>query len=319
MKINRLAKIGSAAMAFMALAIVLIPVSAEPPKLDFDQGVDAAQILKDIRQQIPLEPIDKTLLIPALSATKEPDFVITGAVIGMDLRARIDQSEPYRTAAQYPPLIENLPPEVRDPLKAEWAGISTIWTGLTSEADGLEGEDDRLYARAEALDRNAQRLERQGQTLKNEIDNFNRQCVGRPLPPDEYQTCLRWRDNLQQRIRGHNAEVEQHNNAVFQWRSEVTDLRRRAGTESAAGKQKASPWLPRVIGVEGQRLIPFSNAAKKALEEDGARRTTVRFQAQGDDMIPGKYHNADVALPSLCLEGAEQTLKELVGRLTAAE
>ena len=74
-----------------------------------------------------------------------------------------------------------------------------------------------------------------------------------------------------------------------------------------------------MIGGESQRVIPFSNAAKKALEEDGARRTTVRFQAQGDDMIPGKYHNADVALPSLCLEAAEQTLKELVGMLTAAE
>ena len=272
MKTYRFAKLASAIMAGLALSIALAPARAE--KIDFDQGVDASQVLKDIQRQIPLEPIDNAVVIPALSATKEPDFVVTGAVIGMDLLARMEQSEPYRTAAQYPPLIEDLPPEVRDPLKAEWASISTLWAGLTSEANGLEAEDDRLYARAEALDRNAERLERKAQVLKGDIDNFNRQCVGRPLPPDEYQACLRWRDDLQQRIRAHNAEVEQHNDAVNQWRSEVTDLRRRAGTESANGKQKASPWLPRVMGAEGQRLIPFSNAAKKALEERGCGRLT---------------------------------------------
>ncbi len=294
MKTYRFAKLASAIMAGLALSIALAPARAE--KIDFDQGVDASQVLKDIQRQIPLEPIDNAVVIPALSATKEPDFVVTGAVIGMDLLARMEQSEPYRTAAQYPPLIEDLPPEVRDPLKAEWASISTLWAGLTSEANGLEAEDDRLYARAEALDRNAERLERKAQALKGEIDNFNRQCVGRPLPPDEYQACLRWRDDLQQRIRAHNAEVEQHNNAVNQWRSEVTDLRRRAGTESANGKQKASPWLPRVMGAEGQRLIPFSNAAKKALEDSS--RPVLKVEVLN---CKSKFYGSAPEFPGKCV------------------
>lgn len=252
------------ASAFAALlALSLLPIPVESAKVDFDKGVDSSQILTEARSKVPLSKIDKAGVQRA-AATQAPT---KGPVIGMDLRERVTGSEPYQTALQYPPLIENLKPEVRDPLKAEWRGINTTRTELLSEAAGLETEDTALANRAAVLDQNAQRLNQRTAQLDAEVDNFNRQCTGRPLPPDQYNACVRWRDDLQRRINAHNSEVDQHNAAVEKWRNDATDLRRRAGTTAKGRGKLAVSFLGRVSGWE-QRVILFSNAAKRALEEN---------------------------------------------------
>lgn len=260
-------------LRFAVLLLCLTPQRAEPAKVDFDQGVDASQTLREARRQVPLNPIDKARVLLAQSAatTRSAD---KGAVIGIDVRERVDQSEPYQTAQQYPPLLENLKPEVRDPLKAQWNGINATRGELITEANGLEAEDRALATRAEALNRRTAELEQRNAELEAEIGNFNRQCTGRPLPPDEYNACARWRDDLVRRINAHNADIARHNTQVEQWRSEAADLRRRAGTESAAGKKRgkgAASFLIRVAAWE-QRVVQFSAAAKKALEEGSCGR-----------------------------------------------
>lgn len=269
-----------AVVAAIALSLALTPVHAEPQKIDFDQGVDAAQILEAMRLQTPLIRIDTATLIPAQIASKDSAIAITGPVSGINTTERVQNSAPYAAALEYPPLIEVLEPADRDPLRAEWKSINAERTGLLSEANALETEDWKLYDRAVALDENAARLNDRQERLGAEIDNFNRQCTGHPLPPDEYNACVRWQTDLQQRIREHNAEVVQHNNKVEQWRREAADLRNRVGaTLNETKKQKNVSFIPRVIAWEQKKITPFIDRAVKALSR--AQMTSVRVQAQG--------------------------------------
>lgn len=264
----------------LALSLTLTPVHAEPQKVDFDQGVDTAQVLEDFRRQTPIISIDTNTLIPAQKALKDSAITITGRVSGINTVERVQNSEPYAAALEYPPLIEVLEPADRDPLRAEWQIINTERTGLLSEANALETEDWKLYERAVAIDQNAERLNFRQEKLSIEIDNFNRQCTGRPLPPDEYETCVRWRTDLRRRLDEHNAEVVQHNNIVEQWRREAADLINRVGaTLSETTKQKNVSFIPRVIAWEQQKITPFIDRAVKALRR--AQMTSVRVQAQG--------------------------------------
>jgi hypothetical protein len=271
------------AIAFLgglALTLALTSAHAKPQKIDFDQGVDSARILESLRRQTPITSIDVGTLIPARTAGKETAFSKIGPLTGIDTSARVENSEPYAAALEYPPLVEVLEPADRDPLREEWKGINTERAGLLAEADALETEDWQLYDRAVAIDANAERLNDRQERLVTEIDNFNRQCTGRPLPPDEYNACLRWQTDLQQRIREHNAEVAQHNDNVEQWRREAADLRNRVGTAlNETNEQKNISFILRVTGWEQKKIVPFIDRAADAIRR--AQMTSVRVQAQG--------------------------------------
>lgn len=272
-------------VAGLALTLALTSAHAEPQKIDFDQGVDSARILEALRRRTPITSIDADTLIHARTASKEASFPKIGPVTGIDTTARVQNSEPYAAALEYPPLIEVLEPADRDPLREEWKAINTERTGLLSEADALETEDWKLYDRAVAIDENAERLNNRQERLGAEIDNFNRQCTGRPLPPDEYNACLRWQTDLQQRIREHNAEVVQHNNELEQWKKEVADLRNRVGTTltRTVKRQKNASFLGRVAIWERQKITPFIDRAAAAIRRRNV--STIRLQAQRGDIV----------------------------------
>lgn len=265
-----------AVAAVLALSLTIIPVHAEPPQIDFDTGVDAVKVLEAVRRQSLISAIDKNTLLPVLSANAESTSPVKGPVTGIDTVARVQGSGPYETALQYPPLIAVLEPADRDPLEAEWKVINNERSALLSEAENLENEDWGLYDRAVALDQNAERLNARQARLGAEIDNFNRQCTGRPLPPDEYNACVRWQNDLQQRLREHNAEVTQHNGMVEQWRREAADLGNRVGANKT--KLNTAPFLARVGAWEQQRINPFIDRATAAIRRRNV--STIRLQAQ---------------------------------------
>lgn len=231
------------------------------PKLDFDRDAEVETVIKDIRRLLPISRA--TFLLP-MRALKTK-----GRVIGADLNARIRDSEPYKEALKYPPLIEDLPPETRDPLKADWAAINVTRDGLIGDAGNLEREDAQLLQEAIELDRNLEVLERRRLQLDAEIDQFNRSCTGRPLPPDEFNRCKAWRNDLIRRIDQYNADATAHNNRVEAWRAKALDLKRRAGT---ASKRKmlpptpGNPFLTQVRFFELNKVAPFIERARKALE-----------------------------------------------------
>lgn len=294
----------------IALSLATSSVRAEPQKVDFDQGVDAAQVLESILRQTPVIFIDTN----SLAAVEAPGVTKLGPVTGIDTTDRVQNSAPYAAALEYPPLIEALEPAERDPLKAEWKNINTERASLWSEANALETEDWKLYDRAVALDENSERLNARHARLSAEIDNFNRQCTGRPLPPDEYNACLRWQTDLQQRIREHNAEVAQHNARVEQWRREAADLRNRVGT--TATKQSAVSFLGRVALWEQTKINPFIDRATKALQR--GRITRVTIEAQGANP-PVQKSVSLVTKETVCKTVGEGMLGELLAQLTDSE
>lgn len=298
--------------------MALTSAHAEPQKIDFDQGVDSARILETLRRQTPITSIGADTLIPARTAEKEASFSKIGPVTGIDTSARVEDSEPYAAALEYPPLVEVLEPADRDPLREEWKGINTERAGLLAEADALETEDWKLYDRAVAIDANAERLNDRQERLGAEIDNFNRHCTGRPLPPDEYNACLRWQTDLQQRIREHNAEVVQHNNNVEQWKKEVSDLRNRVGTTlSRTTKHKLNlSFLGRVAVWEQQRIRPYISSAAKAVQRGKVTRVTI--EAQGTNP-PVQKSVSLVTKETVCKTVGEGMLGELRAQLTESE
>lgn len=266
-------KSGVAVLVGIIFSLAISSLHAESPKVDFDQGVDATRILESIRRQTRLTFIDTN----TLTGVESIGIASLGPVTGIDTTARVENSAPYAEALEYPPLIEILEPSERDPLKSEWKNIETERTALWNDANAFENEDWELYDRAVAIDENSERLNNRQAKLSAEIDNFNRQCTGRPLPPDEYNACVRWQTDLQQRIREHNAEVVEHNKKVEQWRQEVADLRNRVGTTSK--HQQIQSFLSRVAAWEQHKIVPFIDRAAKALGR--AQMTSVRVQAQG--------------------------------------
>lgn len=262
--------------AGLALSLVLTIAHAEPLKIDFDEGIDEAQILEAIRRQSPIITIDTNTIIAVQAANAKSSASLTGPISGIDTPSLVQDSAPYKEAIQYPPLIAVLEPADRDPLEAEWNGINTERSVLLTDAAALEAEDQRLYARAVALDQKTDRLNERHARLSTEIDNFNRQCTGRPLPPDEYNACVRWQNDLQRRIREHNAEVTQHNAQVEQWRREAADFRNRVG--ATKGKTKNVSFVARVSGWEQQKIRPFIDRAAAAVRRRSV--STIRLQAQ---------------------------------------
>lgn len=267
--------------AGLALSLVLTTARAEPPKLNFDEGIDDAQIQEAIRRQSQIIAIDANTLIAAQSANAKSSASLTGPVSGIDTIAYVRDSPPYEEALQYPPLIAVLEPADRDPLEAEWKSINADRFTLLTDAASLEAEDRWLYDRAVALDQKTDRLNERHARLSAEIDNFNRQCTGRPLPPDEYNACVRWQNDLQQRIRAHNAEVEQHNAQIEQWRREAADFRTRVG--EARGKNKNVSFVARVGAWEQLKINPFIDRAAAAVRRRNV--STIRLQAQQGHVV----------------------------------
>ncbi|PIR16066.1 MAG: hypothetical protein COV48_10920, partial [Elusimicrobia bacterium CG11_big_fil_rev_8_21_14_0_20_64_6] len=129
------------------------------PKINFDRGAEVETAINDFRR---IPPSSKTTLEIPKQAPGLIDANIDGkgAVIGADLNARILNSEPYNEALKYPPLIEDLPPTVRDPLKAEWTAINVTRNELVGDANKLEREDAQLLQEGIEIDRNLEVLAR---------------------------------------------------------------------------------------------------------------------------------------------------------------
>lgn len=306
-----------AVTAAFALSLAFTSAHAEPPKIDFDKGVDTAQVLEAIRHQNLIIAID-TNTLPAIQWAKAKSTApLKGPITDIDTVARVKNSAPYEASVQYPPLIALLEPAERAPLEAEWRIINRERASLLAEADAFENEEWTLYDRAVAIDRNAERLNDRADKLSTEIDNFNRQCTGRPLPPGEYNACLRWKNDLERRLGEHEAEVTQHNAAVDQWRREAADLRNRVGTTGSNTRpSKNISFMRRVAAWEQGKINPFIDRASQAIQR--GRITRVTIEAQGENP-PVQKSVKLVTKDTVCKETGEGMLGELLAQLTDSE
>lgn len=223
----------------LALAALPLLLSAQlgfagdnATKVDFDQGVDAAAILERARelaakQLIPILPVERKLLkvkrrnkaVVGLGQYPPVSPLITGSAaypLGVNLRAD--------------PKYFALDPDVLKPLETEWTDISAVRSDLLSQASGWESENEQLYLDGLQLDRDLAGLERRQADLNSEIAQYNQVCTTRPLPPDEYQQCVSWRDSLIRRKSQLESDITQYNARVNSWNKRSSAIFGRRGT-----------------------------------------------------------------------------------------
>lgn len=218
-----------------ALSLILsaqFVIAADDSKVDFDQGVDASAILNKARDlaakrltPIPLVKrqflkLKKTKLMVAGPGQYQPvSPLITGSVgypLGVNLRV-----DPKYLA---------LDPATLNPLETEWSEITAARSDLLSQASGWEGENEQLYVDGQQLDRDLAILQRRQTDLNIEIGQYNQACTTRPLPPDEYQRCVSWRDSLIRRKAQLETDITQYNEGVKSWNQRSSVIFNRRGT-----------------------------------------------------------------------------------------
>lgn len=216
----------------LLLSIQLANAADDAPKVDFDQGVDTTSILQRARdlaakQLSPIPRIKRRLLkvkimkkeVVGLGVYQPVTPLITGSAaypLGVNLR----------TDPKYPVLD----PVVLKPLETEWTNITSVRSDLLTKASGWEGENDRLYSDRQQLDRDLAVLQRRQADLNTEIDQYNQACTTRPLPPDEYQRCVSWRDGLVRRKSQLDSDINQYNGRVNSWNQRSAAIFERRGT-----------------------------------------------------------------------------------------
>lgn len=246
-------------------------------KVDFDQGVDSSAILARARELAaklltPISPSERELLkVPKkrkganASGIYQPvSPLVTGSAgypIGVNLRA-----DPKYLA---------LDPEVRKPLESDWTEINSLRSDLLSRASGWDGDNEQLYTDRQQLERDRSAIERRQQDLNTEIGQYNQACTTHPLPPDEYQRCVSWRDSLITRKSQLDNDITQFNGRVDSWNQRSSEVFDRRGV-----------LVDSINGWE-QRIQQWIEAAKKAIEAVCRRVDHLESRPPQDSVITG--------------------------------
>lgn len=227
-------------------------------KTDFDQGTSASDLLNKVRaraaDQSQLSPLPKVsadyhaLILKPVN----PDGTYPGGLV-----QAIQNSEAYRTASglKQDPRYGDLDSDVRQPLDADWAQINQSRSDLLSRASDWENRNEQLETDRQGLERERAALEQRRQAINSEVEQFNQQCTNRPLPPDEYQRCLAWRDRIEQKKQQYLSDVAEFNKKVDAWNSRSSAIfneRRTLVGQIQTWEDNARKW---------------ADAAKKALED----------------------------------------------------
>ncbi|MFH2204873.1 MAG: hypothetical protein ABIJ96_17305 [Elusimicrobiota bacterium] len=301
-------------VAMGALSFSLIS-QAEAPAIDFEQGFELRPVLENVKGNAAnAKGLEKLIgpgqvagLIPMLQPAPLPPelqalkkAMMAGWVFG-PWQPKIYQHPSYLKARQYPPKVNQLPPDVSGPLQAEWRERIAEGNGAIETAKQLEPQDQKLYDDGVLLIKEKEWLDSESAEIDAWRARYQNRCWVENPPSD----CEDERLRLNARIAAFNARVGVYNSNLSDWRQ------RRDNIKDSGEKLDAR------IAAWGEKLDTYSAKAEKALEEAGW--TTVVFQAQGDDMPDGgKSTKADLPGP-LCLEAGEQRLMDLQLLLTARE
>lgn len=226
MRLPNLAALPLLLCASLALA------ADEQSSLDFDQPVDVSAILENARAlaakqltSIPLiesEPnkvtLDKHMIAGPGQYQPVSPLIIGSAAYPLGVNLRVD------------PKYLALDPTVLKPLETDWAGITATRGDLLSQASPWETDNEELYQDGKQLEIDRTDLERRKTDLNIEIGQYNQACTTRPLPPDEYQRCVSWRDVLIKRSSKLETDITLYNGRVTSWNQRSNAIFQRRGT-----------------------------------------------------------------------------------------
>lgn len=149
-----------------------------------------------------------------------------------------------------------VPPPVRDALLSRWNQLDARRSELIQAARPLDADDERLSAFAARLRLWSDRIWQRRAILEANLATYNRLCLGRPLPEDEFRQCNDYRIRFNKCVDAHNASVDERSRLVGIGQDGLRCLRSRGD----AFRVQVTNWINLTVK-------PWIVDAKKALEE----------------------------------------------------
>lgn len=159
-----------------------------------------------------------------------------------------------------------VPPPVRDALLNRWNLLDAKRTELIRAARPLDTDDERLSRFARRLNVWFDRIMQRKAVLDANAATYNRVCLGRPLPEDEFRQCEAYRSRFNSCVDRHNASLRERNRLAGVWQSGKECLVRRG----VPFREMVANWANRTVK-------PWISDAIKALEGSCRKVKSVRI------------------------------------------
>lgn len=214
-------------IALLVMTVLALPVVAEKPEVKFDQGVDTTTIMRSLNggELKKLAPLAKvTGKLRKIKRSKKMTLVGPGTY--PPVSPLITGSAPYAAGLnlKVDPKYSQIPSSVLQPIESDWSSITSVRSDLLSKASAWEGDNGTLYNDGAQLDQESSEIDTRKANLNAEIGRYNQSCTGRPLPPDEYNRCVAWRNDLINRSNQLDADIKAYNARVAEWNQRSSSI-----------------------------------------------------------------------------------------------
>lgn len=169
----------------------------------------------------------------------------------------------------------SIPPPVRDALLTRWVPLDQTRQDLISAARPLDADDEALSRFAVRLNKWLDSLVARRQILDSNASDYNRICLGRRLPDDEFEQCEDFRLRFKACAQAHNASRAEHDRLVGVWQR---------GKECLSSR--GNDFRTRVLNWINQVIRPWIGDARKALENACDRLVSVSANAAPSVILP---------------------------------
>jgi hypothetical protein len=143
------------------------------------------------------------------------------------------------------------------PILDRWPPIASQHGTYLNQAGLLDGQGDSFSAFTARLNNWGGKIQARLDEAKTDTDQYNAACLGRPLPPDEYQACNAYKAGFDQCVSAHNASQQQFQSLVQIWNNNKQCLQ-------SSGDSFVKTFLDWITSV----VKPWASDAKKALQDD---------------------------------------------------
>lgn len=171
----------------------------------------------------------------------------------------------------------SIPGPVRNALLTRWFALDQERTNLIIASRPLDADDEALSQFASRLNTWLDRIRARKQILDSNVSDYNRICLGRPLPEDEFKQCEDFRLRYKSCAEAHNASLAERNRLTGLWQDNRKCLEAR-GTD----------FRTAVLNWMNQIIKPWINDTTQALENACDRLVSVSAAAQPATIAPRK-------------------------------
>lgn len=237
-----------------------------PPSAD-DPGGETPSLCLDVRRANSASKIESAMGYSPITGPYEPlprdneDYKQT-----IDLKEKLGTAgEGFDTSSlKESAKAGSIPGPVRNALLTRWIALDQERTNLILAARPLDSDDESLYRFAVRINTWYDRIVARKRILDSNIADYNRLCLGRELPRDEYEQCEAYRARGNRCIELHNASLAENDRLVGIWQSGKKCLEAR-GTDFRT-------W---VLNWINQVIKPWIGDARKALDDACGKLKTI--------------------------------------------